>query len=76
VGKEHRVNRHRFSDVSGTAGKEAQDSNPADALISMCRRILRKDCAMGDKSPKNTSKTNKQKAQKKAASVPKPTPKN
>jgi hypothetical protein len=42
----------------------------------MCRRILRKDCAMGDKSPKNTSKTNKQKAQKKAASVPKPAPEN
>jgi hypothetical protein len=29
---------------------------------------------MGDKSPKNTSKTNKQKAQKKAAG-PKPAPK-
>ena len=30
---------------------------------------------MGDKSQKNTSKTNKQKAQKKAASVPKSAPK-
>jgi hypothetical protein len=39
------------------------------------RPILRKDSAMGDKSPKNTSKTKKQKAQKKAASAPKPSPK-
>jgi hypothetical protein len=30
---------------------------------------------MGDKSPKNTSKTKKQKAQKKAAAAPKPAPK-
>jgi hypothetical protein len=37
--------------------------------------ILRKDCAMGDKSPKNTSKTKKQKAQKKAASAPMSAPK-
>jgi len=37
--------------------------------------ILRKDCAMGDKSPKNTSKTKKQKEQKKAASAPTPPPK-
>jgi hypothetical protein len=37
--------------------------------------ILRKDCAMGDKSPKNTSKTKKQKEGKKAASAPKPAPK-
>lgn len=34
----------------------------------------RKDSTMGDKSPKNTSKTKKQKAQKKAASAAKPTP--
>jgi hypothetical protein len=37
--------------------------------------ILRKDSTMGDKSPKNTSKTKKQKAQKKAASASKPAPK-
>jgi hypothetical protein len=30
---------------------------------------------MGDKSPKNTSKTNKQKSQKKAGSGPKAAPK-
>jgi hypothetical protein len=30
---------------------------------------------MGDKSPKNTSKTKKQKAQKKTASAPKAAPK-
>jgi hypothetical protein len=36
--------------------------------------ISRKDCTMGDKSPKNTSKTKKQKEQKKAASAPKPAP--
>jgi hypothetical protein len=37
--------------------------------------LEREDRAMGDKSPKNTSKTKKQKAQKKAASVPKSSPK-
>jgi hypothetical protein len=36
--------------------------------------ILRKDCAMGDKSLKNTSKIKKQKTQKKPASAPRPAP--
>lgn len=33
--------------------------------------LEKEDRSMGDKSPKNTSKTKKQKEQKKAASVPK-----
>jgi hypothetical protein len=37
---------------------------------------LERDCEMGDKSPKNTSKTKKQKDQKKAASAQKSAPKN
>jgi hypothetical protein len=66
---------NRFSDVSGTRRKAAHDSNAAMRYHRCADGILRKDCAMGDKSPKNTSKTKKQKAQKKAASAPRPAPK-
>jgi hypothetical protein len=46
---------------------EQDDLHLTVALVSMYQRDLRKDRAMGDKSPKNTSKTKKQKDQKKAA---------
>lgn len=57
-------------------GKEARDWNAMEAIVSRRQDgSVRKDCAMGDKSPKNTAKTKKQKSQKKAASVAKPAPK-
>jgi len=36
---------------------------------------FRRESTMGDKSPKNTAKTKKQKSEKKAASTPKSPPK-
>ncbi len=37
--------------------------------------LEKEDHSMGDKSPKNTAKTKKQKSQKKAGASPKPMPK-
>ena len=61
--------------AAARAAERQADLNAADALLSMHRWDLEKGCAMGDKSPKNTSKTKKQKAEKKAASAPRSAPK-
>jgi hypothetical protein len=68
----HKPHRSTTTDLS----RSHQLEHGGCAIIYATKRpILRKDSAMGDKSPKNTSKTKKQKAQKKAASAPKPSPK-
>ncbi len=63
--------------TSGASGKSDSNIIPGRYIVVLRggRPHLRKDRAMGDKSPKNTSKTKKQKAQKKAAAAPKPAPK-